>query len=271
MRSSQSKTQSRVAARNGRIADGGNENASFAQKPGDFDRFIFIANHDRNDGACFGDLDLLRLPRHETKASCAALRRRCFARSAPRQWQRRRRRGGRGRKNKTARAIYQIVNQSSRAADVTTRNTKPLAQRSHLNFCFYSALLGQAASQFSIEAGGVRFVDHEPRAKLLLQRHQFAQRRLVAIHRKHALRDNKNSGRRSCSARISPAQDFFQFVQIVVAEHAQLRPAQTRRINDRSVGQFIDCNYVVAIEQCADGSESCRITSRKYQCRLGSL
>ena len=88
-----------------------------------------------------------------------------------------------------ARLTRKSIN-ARRAADVTAARAQRLAERAHLDFdaVAHAECLGQAAPVRAVKPGGVGFVHHQPGAVFLLERDDFAQRRLVAVHARKRFR-----------------------------------------------------------------------------------
>ena len=194
MRGGQGDAQPRLAARDGRIADGRNKNVLFAQFRGGVNGFGFVAEDERDDGAWNCGLRI---------ADCGLK----FVDALPELFPPRFAFGGlnklncrggggggggngRGAENKTAGAVDQKINQRARAANVAAARAERLAERAHLDFDLAAdaEFVRQAAAVFADKAGRVRLVHHQPRAVFFLERDDFAQRRGVAVHARKCIR-----------------------------------------------------------------------------------
>ena len=72
-------------------------------------------------------------------------------------------------------------------------------------------------------------------------------------------------------ALIGPAQNMFEFVEIIVGEDAEFRAGEARGVNDARVDQFIEHDDVVLADKCADDAEGGGVAGRKGKRGLGML
>ena len=158
-------------------------------------------------------------------------------------------RHGRGGEDEGPGAVDQVIHQRARAADVAARRAQRLAQRAHLDLdaVAHAQFLGQAATVCAVKPGRVGLVHHQPGAVFLLQRHDLAQRRVIAVHRKHALRHHQHApistsafGPSDFGLSPPPTSELLlQIAKVIVGEHAQGRAAQAGRIHDAGVDELV--------------------------------
>ena len=185
----------------------------------------------------------------------------------------RRRRDGRGREDKTPRAIHQQFDQRTRSSDVSATRAQRFAERPHLHFDLLAdpQFLCESAAMFSIKPRRMRLIDHQPRAVLILQLDHFSERRAIAVHGKNTLSNHQHSpltldlGPWTLDFGGSPFQNIFELSQIIVRKNAQFRAAQPRAIDDAGVNQLVDHHHVLLPEQRTNRPDRRSVTCRKSQ------
>ena len=120
----------------------------------------------------------------------------------------------------------------------------------------------KTATVFANDAGGVRFIHHQPRAVFFFQRDDFAQRRDVAIHRENAFGNYEDLALRICSR---PTQFIFEVVQVIVIKDTKFRAGKFGGVHNASVNQLVENDDVTLADQCGDGAERCGIAGGKSQ------
>ncbi len=114
-------------------------------------------------------------------------------------------------------------------------------------------------------------VHHQPRAVALLQCDDLTQRRVIAIHREHALCYHQAARFAGRGLGAGPLELRFKVLQIIVAKHAELRAAEPRGVHDASMHQLIEDDEVLFAQESANGADGGRVAGGEAQGGLHAL
>lgn len=128
---------------------------------------------------------------------------------------------------------------------------------------------------FAIEAGGVRFVNHEPGTAAILELDDLAERRDVAVHGEDGLGDDKDAGAIGEAAGgalfCGPLQDGLEVIEVIVAKDAEVRTGEAGGIHDASMDAFINDDDIVPAEEGGNGAKSGGIAAGEGERRGSSF
>jgi len=240
--------QACLAARHGRVTDRRHEQSLLAQLPGKRHRPLLAADQARQDrtlrlriGAESGEVSPQLFAKHLGFSGFQqADRLRCGRRA---------RRRGRGRENEAARAVHEEVDERRAPADRAARRAERLAKRPHLNVDAlpHAQLRGEAAAARTEHAHTMRLINHEPCAEPLLELHDLAQRREVAVHAENTLGNDEHIRLRVIFAR--PGEEPLELPEVVVRKDTDRRTAQPRAIHEAGVAELIEDDDVLRSDE----------------------
>ena len=152
--------------------------------------------------------------------------------------------------------VDEEVDDGAGGGEVSAGGAEGFAESAHLevDVGLEVEFFGEAEAVGAEDAEGVGFIDHEEGVVLVFEGDDFLERGEVAVHGEDGFGDDDDAG---TGGRFfaGGAEDFFEFVEVVVGEDTEGGAAEACGVDEGGVAEFVEDEGVVFPGKGGEGAE----------------
>ncbi len=181
-------------------------------------------------------------------------------------------RGCAGGEEKGPCAVEEKIDEVAIPGKETSGDAKGLAQGAKLDLdpTVQALVSNSSTTGGPKDAGGVGFIDQKPRSEAVFQISQGTERCPVTVHRKEALRDEKDAGGWRVSASDGLEEDGG-FGRIIVGENAEGGSRQPGGVKEAGMGETVEQDEIIRAHEGGNDAEGGHVTGGKEKGGFGLL